>query len=668
MVQDRGIARRGRAIGIAALGALFWGLRCLFPERSMEYVGPRALLDAGFALGLLGMVLLVAGGLGRKVQRWLGLEGVTRLERAVFGLPIGLGILAYGVLVLGLVGLLWTWTILLWLVLVGVWTWREWPPIARGPWKCLSMCRREWRRVGGGEKSLLIIGGMTLFLTILQALTPPWDTDGLMYHLQGPRLFLQAGRILLLPDNWQANGPFTTEMLFTLGLAFGSDTFARLIHLTCAVLLVLGTFALGRRILGKAGGWGAAAILIGIPILPFWAGLAYADMAWALYEFLGLYALILWQESNQRCWLTLSGALTGLALGSKYLALGGALVFGLWVLWRSRARGWRAVLSHGISFGGLALLVGSPWYIKNWLWAGNPVYPIFFGGTGWTMERVYWHTLYHRSFGAGHSFVDYLLLPWNLYAQYERFGTFGGSIEAPSLLFPLALLYPLARRSRTMGSLAWITLLRFVTWSLGSQQARHLLPVFPVLSLLTNNVLISLMTRPALRRWGRVLAMGLMGGMVVATLLYSILFFVDVQPVGAILGVESKDAFLRRTVGDYAALRFVQDHLSPQARVLMMWDARGYYCDDRCMPDAEHSQWTRLASSAADSSSVATRLRAMGVTHLLFSMDDADFVLQHDPTGQHRRAVEFFIREFGQFCVKEVYRDEKAHLFELTCR
>lgn len=382
---------------------------------------------------------------------------------------------------------------------------------------------------------------------------------------------------------------------------------------------------------------------------------------------LPIYASVLWTESNRRQWLVLSGVTMGLALGSKYLALGGAAVLGLWVLWQSRTQGWKTVLVHGLLFGGTALLVGSPWYVKNWLWAGNPVYPSFFGGTGWTAERVNWHLLYHRSFGAGHSLWGYLLLPWNLYVRHERFATFQGSIEAPSLLFPLALLYPLARRSRILDSMAWVTMLRFIVWSCGSQQARFLLPVFPLFSVLTSNVLVSLASRPAVRRWAGVLTVGLTGGVVVAALIYSFLFFGRVRPLAVVSGMEPKDAFLRRMVRDYPAVRFVQDNLAPQARVLMMWDARGYYCDSRCLPDADHSRWTRLVLSKPGVSSVAASLRAMGLNHLLFSIEDADFILQHDPTGQQRQAVEFFLHGFRQSCTQEVYRDEWVQLYELTC-
>jgi hypothetical protein len=156
------------------------------------------------------------------------------------------------------------------------------------------------------------------------------------------------------------------------------------------------------------------------------------------------------------------------------------------------------------------------------------------------------------------------------------------------------------------------------------------------------------------------------GGMLVATLVYSLIIAADVQPWRA-AGMESKDCFLRRRVNDYSALAFVQTSLARQARVLMLWDAQGYYCDERCIPDAEHSRWTRLVEEASpEVESVAARLKAMGVTHL-FTVSDADFILQHDLTGQHRRAADFFLREFRPACAQEVYRDRWATLYQLTC-
>jgi hypothetical protein len=645
---------------MASISLILGTVRWLFPERSVVYTGPRALLDVGFALGLLAIVLLLAGGLGRKVQRKLKIEGLTPLEQVVFGLPIGLGMIAYGVLALSLTGLLQPWAILLWLILVSIWSWREWSKIAENIPEWLKDEYQAWRKVGFGKKLLLTVMGLILILTLLQALSPPTDADGLIDHLQAPKLLLQAGRMYPMPDFVFANYPFTIELLFASGMAFGSDTFAKLIHLTYAVLLVLGTCALGRRYLRLGGGWIAAAILVGMPIFPVWASLAYIDMGWTLYEFLGVYALVLWARHNQRRWLVLAGLMTGLALGSKYLAFGGAVALGLWILWHARTQGWRTVLVSAILFLGGALLVGSPWYVKNWFWFGNPVYPYldFGSGTGIVL-RTY----------DSYSLWDYLILPWHLYVHREQFVGVYGRIEFPSLLFPLVFLYPLIRRSRAMDWLAGLTLLRYVFWAFISHtRFRYLLPLFPGLSLLASSVVMDLTARPFLQRWVQVLAAGLIGGMLAATLTYSLLFFVDVQPIGVVLGMESKDDFLRREVSDYSAKQFVQANLPREARVLMMWDARGYYCDDRCLPDLLQRQWVGLTVPPASVLSVAASLRQMNVTHLLFSVEDLDYQIINDTSGLHRHAAEFFLHEFRPTCTKEVYRDEWVILFELTCR
>jgi hypothetical protein len=660
--------RRKWTMALVVIAVFLFGVcRLIFPERPMDHVGPRALLDGGFALGLLCLVVLLAGSLGWKVQRWLRLGGLTRLERAVFALPIGLGILAYGVLALGFVGVLRPWALLLWLAAVGCWTRREWGAIV--DWAFCGLPRRLRALVDLplGEKLLLVLGGGVLVFVLSQSLSPPYGYDSLMYHLQAPRLFLSAGRVYLLPDIWQSNGPFTIEMLFTLGLAFGSDTFARLVHVLYAVCLILVAYGLGRRFVGREGGWVAAMLVLGVPILPFWACLAYADLAWALYESLALYALLVWQKRRRRGWLLLAGLAMGWALGSKYLALGGGLVLGLWVVWESRRLGWRKLLVQCVSFGLPAALVALPWYLKNWLLGGNPVYPFYFGGSEWDMERLDLLMAHLDSFGVGRSFLDYVLLPWNLYARSGSFGVFGTIIEIPGLLFPLVLLYPLARRYAKMDQVVVLVLLRFVLWSLGSQQTRFLLPLFPALGLLAAGGLFCLSclfkSRPL---WGKLVLILPTGAVVLVTCLLQFFLLQVFWPFDVILGQESKDAFLRRTVADYPAVQFVQREL-PEARVLMMWDGQSYYCDARCLPDTEPSNWTRLVSTF-DVHTVTARLQASGVTHLLFKVEDVNWSLSHDPTGRHRQSVAFFEDEFRPACLQVVYQDESVSIFEVTCR
>ena len=653
---------------VVGLVILLAGTRWIFPERSMGYIGPRALLDAAFALGLLGLVLLLAGGLGRKVLRWLGHRELTALEEAVFALPLGLGIMAYGVLALGLLGWLEPWAILLWLALVGVFTWREWSDLANQFPGWLIRQLRGLKNPELGEKAILLLSGLILGLSLLHALTPPWYYDSLMYHLQAPRLFLEAGRISLLPDLWQANGPFTIEMLYMLGLAWGSDSFARLLHLAYATLLVLAMFGFGKRYLGHWEAWLAVALLVGVPILPLWASAAYADMAWTLYGFLAVYALMLWKERSERRWLLLAGLMMGWALGSKYLALSGLGILELYILWQGRHIGWRRSVSSGALFGAVALCLALPWYAKNWLWSGNPAYPFYVGGTEWDAPRLGQLMGYLGGFGAGQRPLDYLLLPWNLYAQNEKFGTMGAALDFPGLLIPLAFPYPLMPRHKVLDGVACMAGLYFVLWALGSQQTRFLLPIFPALALMGAYVLACIAR--GFKRWPRAtkrLALLLAVFALLSTLFLQLITFYGLPPGGVAMGLQSKDSFLQQRLNNYRALQFVTDNLSPDERVMMLWDGRAYHCDERCLADADQSNWTRLIEPASDPHDVAAQLQAEGVTYLLLNREDLKVVLAHEPSGRTEQAAEFFRKEFLPSCAEEVYRDSYMLLVKIDC-
>jgi hypothetical protein len=63
----------------------------------------------------------------------------------------------------------------------------------------------------------------------------------------------------------------------------------------------------------------------------------------------------------------------------------------------------------------------------------------------------------------------------------------------------------------------------------------------------------------------------------------------------------------------------------------------------------------------------AQRLRARGVTHLIFPFTDVNYLVAHDPTGQHRVAADFFWQKFRPACTREIYSDKEAALYEVTC-
>ena len=101
----------------------------------------------------------------------------------------------------------------------------------------------------------------------------------------------------------------------------------------------------------------AAAILLGIPILPLWGNAAYTDIAWALFQFLAVMLIIVWAGSEDSKLLFLAGILQGLALSTKYSAVSGMgvlIVIILYTQWKSDLTPgkWKRVLVNVLIFPG----------------------------------------------------------------------------------------------------------------------------------------------------------------------------------------------------------------------------------------------------------------------------------------------------------------------------
>ena len=656
--------RAAEFTAVAAGGLL--AVRWLAPERGRLTTGWPALLDSAFAVGLVALVALLAIALGRRAQRLARLDGVLGgAEGFAIEAALGLGLIAFCFLLLGLLGLFHSWVLIACAFLLGL---LAWPEIGRAALDGMHLPRRvfaEAREGGFFGLSVTAIGVAVLLFSVLEALGPPAENDALMYHLQAPRMFMEAGRLFPTPEIWQANGPLLTEMLYALGLAFGTDSFARLLHLLFSTLLAVATFGVAKQDLGARGGWFAATVLLGIPILPLWGSLALTDMAWALYCFLAVLATLRWSTDGDRRWLVIGGVLTGFAASSKYLGLGIALLLIGWIAVSRRHSDRRARLKAVVVFVACAAAVASPWFVKNLVWTGNPVYPFLLGGPDWTPLRLSYLMTYLRSFGAGTGVVETLLLPWNLYVRHAEFGTIMTSIDVPSPFFLLALAFPWARPPAGWGSLGVLTVLAMLVWAAGSQQTRFLLPLYPILTLLSVVTLCWIdarWQRPGLR----VILPALALGAIATTLAYQVVYATTTRTLSVVLGWESKASYLRRILYDYSAMEFIENELPENAQVALLWDGRSYYCDSRCLPDADLSRWPRLLQETGSAQAAVEALRSRGVSHVLVDLEELSNGLRRDRGVTHEDSVAQLAVALGPPFARVVFSADKVVLYELA--
>jgi hypothetical protein len=246
------------------------------------------------------------------------------------------------------------------------------------------------------------------------------------------------------------------------------------------------------------------------------------------------------------------------------------------------------------------------------------------------------------------------------------------NMEMPSPLFLFIFAYPWLRKSieqatrKTLDVIGLILIIQFIFWALGSQQNRFLLPLFPGLSILASVVFILLAERLNKYHLGKAIKVGTVSGMVFVTLIFMGIYIGLIRPDRVLLGVDSKQDFLIRVLRDYPGINFVNNNL-PQATVsIFLWDGRGYYCKNKCLPDVDQSKWSALMQNSSSLKEINDWLQQRNITHVFFSKEDITFfLLKHDQKGEYLKATKYLLDEFVPKCTNEIYTDEWVQIFEI---
>ena len=604
-------------------------------------------------------VTWISASLGQRLAGGL-LEAEHPLTRLTLSAGLGLGILSLAVLGLGLLGLLRpaiAWGMMLALGLLVL-------PSMRA--SLLDVKAAQLPRARGSfEKWVIAYGGISLLLTFVLALAPPTGWDTLVYHLTGPRLFVEAGRIIHPIDLPYLGFPQLAEMQFTLGLLLVGERVAPLFHFGYGLMALVITVALARRAFGRNVAWLAGALLLSVPTLFSLMSRAYVDATLLFYATGALYIFLHWRElqtrgGSGRGWLLLMGLFCGFCGGVKYTAVAIPLALGLSLIWVSRRRSFGAIAGRLALVAGPAVLVALPWTVENWLTTGNPVYPFFLSrGLYWDAWRGWW---YDRP-GTGLAATA----PWRLLTaplEATILGTEGtnlyeatiGPLLLPSLPLLLMVCQTLTGEERgTVGHVFLFFALSYGLWLNGLARTalllrtRFLFLTFGAVAVLGGVAL----DRLRVLRLPR-LALDWLVRAVISLTLALLLFsaigdFLQVDPLPVNLGLESRGEYLSRRLGwYYPAIKYVNKSLPKDSVVLFLWEPRSYHCTSGCHPDALLDRWLHtIHIHGHDSDTIASAWRGDGVTHVLFHRAGMDHILEaaFDPLTQQDVRVLYKLRE-----------------------
>jgi hypothetical protein len=318
---------------------------------------------------------------------------------------------------------------------------------------------------------------------LMYPLRPPSVNDELSYHLPYAKFFLQNEGLSV---NEYLRYPFNAlnfQLFYSLSLAVSDAFLAHIFHGGCALLIALGIFGICRSFYGFWVAYLAVAIFFSSRIVRLQMNTAYVDLGLTLFVFSSICALMLWKRTGEKRWMILSAFFLGISLGSKYTAMVFAVPLGLWVLLQSRNFG--MLIKYGLISAG----IGLPWYIWNYYISGNPVHPFasdLFGYYLWTAEDLSRQIAEMSRHGIQKTFLNFLSLPY--YATFTNsFGSKMSILSWPFFITPF--LFPYLDRSLREPLL--ITWFYIVFWFFSvAQILRYLLPVFPMISIISSLVIV----------------------------------------------------------------------------------------------------------------------------------------------------------------------------------
>ena len=334
------------------------------------------------------------------------------------------------------------------------------------------------RSAPGWSATQPALGLLALLVTAGPALTYPSGWDELVYHIELPRRWMDAGALTFQADLPYSALPSLPEIVVWL--------VAPIEHLVTPRMLVWVIWVNGilvfresiRQVASPATAevlvWSLAASRVSLMI----SANCYVEcFLWA--DTAALCGLLLTPNANTRESLGLAGLLVGAAIATKMTSVGLAafLPVGYLLLRSQQIAVGRQALVGAI----IACAFATPFYLRPWLLCGNPFSP-YFAALFTTDDATLQTSEFHHGLAAGNfgvpGWLGFVIAPVALAFARELYdGTFGVQWIVILSCGALAAKHAI-NQSNHKGALAAMCLcgLLYVFWFASSQQARFAVP------------------------------------------------------------------------------------------------------------------------------------------------------------------------------------------------
>ncbi len=569
------------------------------------------LLASTAAIFGVSVLTVAAFGAGFWVEKRLP-ASLSAFERAVFQCLAGLGTLSLALFLIGQIA--YTRSVIVAAVVVSV-------VLAIRPLRRLLQAQPTRRKLRIDPIAGAVIAIVLLVTAVagLAEITGDWENDAIAYHLLGPKVWLRNGIIRPLPDNCHTAFPAVAEVFYGALMSIGGSRAPGLSAVaTLAVFFVIVYSLAVRSGLKPQRAWWVVALVAAMPAV--YAG-GHSTFVNVLYAGFLLAAARVGLQASFAGQAILFGLFCGFAMATKYtglMAVPPLIVLAAIFRLSFSESVWKEAVAYSTESVFVGILVALPFYLRNWLMLGFPIYPPppiaskLFPVKYLSLESIasFHSYIYHRGAGLGRGLGALILLPFNLTYHTTNFHGAGGIGLTVLALGPFGLIA--TRRDNFVRALALLGMALTTFWFFTQPESRFLIPVYVIGSVF--GVLGWRYVRAKAPRHSYVLC----GAVICCSLIYGLFMIGSARHIDLKAAVSSRFAEQHRQGSTPFFQSFEYLNVQPSVNRVLVLDRSVpvYHLDKAYLKP--FGQWgEQVLPGASNSAQVLTELPSLHVTHIL---------------------------------------------------
>ncbi len=528
--------------------------------------------------------------------------------------------------------------------------------------------------------TLFLLTAVLILLLFLLAAVPPVSRDALTHHLAVPNLYINHGRIYEIPDLVASYFPMNLDLLYALPLMFGNDIAPKYIHMAFGLLSAILLYRYIRRRLNRSYALFGVLLFLSLPIIVQLSITVYVDLGLIFFSTASILCLLKWFETRRKLrYLIMAAVSCGLALGTKYngLVVFLLLTFSVPYLYAQNSSSksnidtegfkWSIALGYTVIFVLVSVAIFSPWALRNYLWTGNPLYPLYdtlFNPQNPFFERklnpfAIRRMLYHESIW------QTLAVPFRIFFQGQDNdpALFDGRLNPYLIIFAIPGIFfgdPSEKRIKVEKTIwaGFAILFILMVFFTREMRIRYIAPAILPL------VILNVFGVKNIFYWLGKLKKGPRRSGIQMSIVFGLLFLLSlnchylyrkwetVRPLDYLCGKMDRESYILHYRPEYAVIRYANKNITNEHRLLCVFlGNRRYYFQKETM-FLEWAQFKEMLDKSKDSSDMVSTLREKHITHIVIGVNGLKYWSGKTLTEKNQEILKKLLSDHSQILVE----------------